>query len=53
MEVTFYLRSICCRFCHAALLTDDDLPGLLNRLTRIHRRQTDAGCTMPASAVWR
>ncbi len=25
--------------CHAALLTDDDLPGLLNRLTRIHRRQ--------------
>ena len=25
--------------CHAALLTDDDLPGLLNRLPRIHRRQ--------------
>ncbi len=41
--------------CHAALLTDDDLPGLLNRLTRIHRRQNpDAWVAlMPASAVWR
>ena len=25
--------------CHAALLTNDDLPGQLNRLPRIHRRQ--------------
>ncbi len=39
MEVTFLFAEYLLPVCHAALLTDDDLPGLLNRLTRIHRRQ--------------
>jgi DNA-binding transcriptional LysR family regulator len=39
MEVTFLFAEYLLPVCHAALLTDDDLPGLLNRLPRIHRRQ--------------
>lgn len=39
MDVTFLFAEYLLPVCHAALLTDDDLPGLLNRLPRIHRRQ--------------
>lgn len=48
MEVTFLFAEYLLPVCHAALLTDDDLPGLLNRLTRIHRRQNpDAAALCP------
>ena len=39
MEVTFLFEEYLLPVCHAALVTDDDLPGQLNRLPRIHRRQ--------------
>lgn len=39
MDVTFLFAEYLLPVCHAALLTDNDLPGLLNRLPRIHRRQ--------------
>ncbi len=31
MDVTFFVAEYLLPVCHAALLTDDDLPGLLNR----------------------
>ena len=39
MDVTFLFEEYLLPVCHAALLTNDDLPGQLNRLPRIHRRQ--------------
>lgn len=39
MDVTFLFEEYLLPVCHAALLTNDGLPGQLNRLPRIHRRQ--------------